>query len=55
MILSQSEGLGTMALGIVKYFYDHPSQPISDIWFMVSVFAVSLSHSVVMDSYQSVP
>ena len=25
-----------MALGIVKYFYDHPSQPIGVIWFAVS-------------------
>ena len=30
--LSQSEGLGKMALGIVKDFYDCPSQPIRVIW-----------------------
>ena len=41
---SQSEGLGKMALSIVKYFYDRPSQPIVVIW-----FAVSLSRSVVVD------
>ena len=28
VISSQSEGLGKMALGIVKYIYDRPSQPI---------------------------
>ena len=27
VVSSQSEGLGKMGLGIVKYFYDHPSQP----------------------------
>ena len=30
-----------MALGIVKYFYDHISQPIGVIWFEASLFAVS--------------
>ena len=45
VILSQSEGLGKMALGIVKYAYDRFSQLISVIW-----FAVSLSQSVVVDS-----
>ena len=44
VILSQSEGLGKMALGIVKYAYDRSSQPIGIIW-----FAVSLSRSVVVD------
>ena len=32
-----------MALGIVKYFYYRPSQPIEVIWFVVS-----LSQSVVV-------
>ena len=36
VILSLSEGLSKMAVGIVKYAYDHSSQPISVIWFMVS-------------------
>ena len=36
LISSQSEGLGKMALGIVKYCYDRPSQPIGVIWFAVS-------------------
>ena len=36
VILSQSEGLDITALGIMKYFYDRPSQPISVIWFAVS-------------------
>ena len=31
VIWSQSERLGKMALGIVKYFYDRPSQPIGVI------------------------
>ena len=45
VISSQSEGLGKkMALGIVKYFYGCPSEPISVIW-----FAVSLAQSVVVD------
>ena len=38
-----------MAVGIVKYFYDRASQPIGVSWFTVSLFAVSLSLSVVMD------
>ena len=38
-----------MALGIVKYAYDCSSQLIGVIWFEVSLFAVSLSWSVVMD------
>ena len=41
VISSQSKGLGKMALGIVKYFYHRPSQPIGVNW-----FAVSLSRSV---------
>ena len=49
LILSQSKGLGKIALGIVKYAYDHSSQLIRVIWFMVSLFAVSLSRSVVVD------
>ena len=36
VISSQREGLGKMALGIVKYFYDSSSQPIGVIWFAVS-------------------
>ena len=36
VISSQSEGLSKMALGIEKYFYDRPSQPIGVIWFAVS-------------------
>ena len=36
VISSQREGLGKMALGIVKYFYDCSSQPIGFIWFAVS-------------------
>ena len=31
IISSQSEGLSKKALGIVKYFYDRPSQPIGVI------------------------
>ena len=46
LISLQSEGLGKMALGIVKYFYDRPSQPIGVIWFVVS-----LSRSVVVDPW----
>ena len=42
VILSQSEGLGKMALEIVKYAYDHSSQLIGVIWFAVSLFPVSL-------------
>ena len=34
-----------MALAIVKYFYDRPSQTIGIIW-----FAISLLRSVVVDS-----
>ena len=49
VILSQSEGLGKMALGIVKYAYDRYSQLISVICFAVSLFAISLSQSVVVD------
>ena len=45
VVSSQSEGLGKMALGIVKYAYDRSSQLIGVIW-----FAVSLSRSVVVDS-----
>ena len=48
MILSQSEGLGKMALGIAKYAYDRSTQLIGVIW-----FAVSLSRSVVVDPYES--
>ena len=36
VISSQSEGVGKIVLGIVKYFYDRPSQPIA-----ISFFAVS--------------
>ena len=36
VILSISEGLGKMALGIVKYAYDRSSQLIGVIWFVVS-------------------
>ena len=42
--------MGKTALGIVKYFYDGPSQPIGVTWFAVSLFAVSLSRPVVVDS-----
>ena len=49
MILSQSEGLGKTALGIVKYAYDRSSPLIGAVWFAVSLFAVSLSRSVVVD------
>ena len=42
VILSQSDGLGKMAIRIVKYAYDHSSQLIGVIWFMASLFAVSL-------------
>ena len=35
--LSQSEGLGKMAPGIVKYAYDRSSQSIGVIWFAVSL------------------
>ena len=37
VISSQSEGLGKMALGIVKYADDRSSQPIGIIWFTVSL------------------
>ena len=40
VILSLSEGLGKMALGIVKYAYDCSFQLIGVIWFVVSLFAV---------------
>ena len=36
MISSKSEGLGTTATGIVKLFYDSPSQPID-------VFGIAVS------------
>ena len=36
VILSQSERLSKMALGIVKYAYDRSSQLIVVIWFAVS-------------------
>ena len=45
VILLQSEGLGKMALGIVKYAYDCSSQLIGVIW-----FAVSLLRSVVVET-----
>ena len=38
-----------MSLGIVKYAYDRSSQLIDVIWFAVSLFAISLSWSVVVD------
>ena len=41
VISSQSDGLGKMAVGIVKYVYDRPSQLIGVIRFTVSMFAVS--------------
>ena len=44
VIFSQSEGLGKMVLGIVKYAYDCSSQLVGVIW-----FAVSLLRSVVVD------
>ena len=44
VILSQSEGLGKMALGIVKYACECSFQLISVIWFMAS-----LSRSVIVD------
>ena len=44
MILSQSMGISKMALGIVEYFYDRPSQPIGVIW-----FAVSFLRSIAVD------
>ena len=37
VISSQSERLGKMALGIVKYFNDRPSQAIEVSWFGVSL------------------
>ena len=40
-----------MAQRIVRYFCDRPSQPIFVIWFVVSLFVVSLSRSVVVDPY----
>ena len=49
VILSQSEDLGKMALEIVKYAYDCSSQLIGVIWFAVSLFAFSLSWSVVVE------
>ena len=53
VILSLSEGLGKMAVGIVKYAYDRSSQLIGAIWFTVHLFTVSLSQSVVVDQLQS--
>ena len=53
VISSQNEGLGKMALGIVKYAYDRSSQLIGVIWFAVSLFVVSLSRSVVEASISS--
>ena len=38
-----------MALVIIKYACDRSSQLIGVIWLAVSLFAVSLSRSVVMD------
>ena len=38
VISSQSEGLGKMGLGRVKYDYDRSSQLIGIIWFTVSLF-----------------
>ena len=49
VISSQSEGLGKMALGIVRYDYDHFSQLIGVIWFDVSLFGGSSSQSVIVD------
>ena len=40
VISSQSEGLGKMALGKVKYVFDRSSQLIGVIWFAVSLFDV---------------
>ena len=37
VILSQSKGLGKMALGIVKHAYNRSSQPIGVVWFVVSL------------------
>ena len=42
VVLSQSEGLGKMALGIVKYAYDRSSQLIGVIWFAVSCRGLSI-------------
>ena len=36
MVLSRSEGLGKMALWILKYAYDRSSQLIGVNWFAVS-------------------
>ena len=49
MISSQIEGLGKMALRVVKYAYDHSSQLIGVICFTVSLPAFSLSWTVVVD------
>ena len=38
-----------MALEIVKYFYDRPSQAVGVIWFAASLFAGSLSRLVAVD------
>ena len=49
VILSQREGLGKMAVGIVKYFYDCFSPSIGVIWLAISLFAVRWSRSVAVD------
>ena len=41
VILSQSEGLGKMAVGILKYAYDRSSQLIGVIWVRSQFVAVS--------------
>ena len=47
VILSQSEVLGKVALGIVKYLYDRPSQPIEVCHFgSQSVYCDQLSWTV---------
>ena len=38
-----------MALGIVKYFYDRPSQPIGVILFVVSLSRSVVVHSLLLD------
>ena len=46
VISSQSEGLGKMAMGIVKYAYDRSSQLIGVIWFAISchrLFSMALT------------
>ena len=49
VILAISEGLGKVAVEILKYAYDRSSQLSDIIWFAISLLAISLSWSAVLD------